>query len=81
MMFADGTNHSFPGLGRVEGRAYDQDYGVGIKGGMDWPFAPGSPWMLSVEGRYMYLLTMESESTGDIDVDSFVLSLGIGYRF
>jgi len=81
LMFADGTDHVFAGLNRTESRAYDQDYGVGIKGGMDWSFAPGSPWTLSIEGRYMFLLTMESESIGDIDVDPAVLSIGVGYRF
>lgn len=81
LMFADGTNHVFPGLSRTEGRAYDQDYGVGVKGGMDWSFGPDSPWTISVEGRYMFLLTMESESVGDIDVDPAFLSIGIGYRF
>ena len=81
LMFADGTDHVFPALGRTESRAYDQDYGVGVKGGMDWSFAPDSPWTLSVEGRYMFLLTMESESVGDIDVDPAFLSIGIGYRF
>jgi outer membrane protein W len=51
-----------------------------VAGGMDWAFAPGSPWTLSVEGRYM-LLIMESETVGDVDVDPAVLSIGIGYRF
>jgi outer membrane protein W len=81
LMFADGTNHVFPGLNRTEGRAYDQDYGLGVKGGMDWSFAPDSPWMLTIEGRYMFLLIMESETAGDVDVDPLVLSIGIGYRF
>jgi outer membrane protein W len=81
LIFADGTDHAFPDLNRSEGRAYDQDYGVGVKGAMDWTFAPGSSWTLSVEGRYMFLLIMESETVGDIDVDPAVLSIGIGYRF
>lgn len=81
LMFADGTDHVFPGLNRIEGRAYDQDYGLGVKGAMNWSFAPGSPWILSIEGRYMALLIMESETGGDVDVDPFVLSIGIGYRF
>jgi outer membrane protein W len=80
LMFADGTDHVFPDLNRTEGRAYDQDYGIGAKAGMEWSFAPGSPWMLSIEGRYMFLI-MESETAGDIDVDPAVLSVGIGYRF
>lgn len=80
LMFADGTNHAFPDLNRTERRAYDQDYGIGAKAAMEWSFAPGSPWTLSIEGRYMFLI-MESETVGDIDVDPAVLSVGIGYRF
>lgn len=80
LMFADGTDHVFPDLDRPEGRAYDQDYGVGVKAGVDWSFAPGSPWTLSIEGRYMFLI-MESETIGDIDVDPAVLSVAVGYRF
>lgn len=81
LMFADGTDHVFPALGRTEGRAYDQDYGLGIKGGMEWPFTLESPWTLSVDVRYMFLLIMESETVGDVDVDPFVLTAGVGYRF
>lgn len=81
LMFADGTDHVFPDLNRTEGRAYDQDYGLGVKGGIDWEFAADSPWTLSVDGRYMFLLIMESETVGDVDVDPFVVSMGIGYRF
>jgi outer membrane protein W len=81
LLFADGTDHVFPDLNRTEGRAYDQDYGVGIKGGLEWSFAPESPWTVSVEGRYMFLLIMESEGVGDIDVDPVVLTVGVGYRF
>lgn len=80
-MFTDGTDHVFPELNRSEGRAYDQDYGLGIKGGMDWSFASDSPWTLSVEGWYMPQLIMESETIGDVDVDPLVVSIGIGYRF
>lgn len=81
LMFADGTDHVFPGLNRTESRAYDQDYGLGVKGGVDWSFSAGSPWSLTIEGRYMFLLIMESETVGDVDVDPLVLSVGIGYRF
>lgn len=80
-MFVDPTDHVFPGLNRTEHRYYDQDYGLGIKGGMDWSFSADSPWSLTVEARYMPLLIMESETVGDIDVDPLVLSIGIGYWF
>jgi outer membrane protein W len=81
LLFADGTDHVFPGLGRTEARAYDQDYGLGVKAGLEWSFTPDSPWTLTVEGRYMFLLLMESETVGDIDVDPAVLTVGLGYRF
>lgn len=81
LMFADGTDHAFPGLNRTESRAYDQDYGLGIKGGVDWFLSADSRWSLTLEGRYMFLLIMESETAGDVEVDPLVLSVGIAYRF
>lgn len=80
-IYVDPTDHVFPGLSRTEHRYYDQDYGIGVKGAMDWSFAADSPWSLVIEGRYMALLIMESETVGDVDVDPLVLSIGIGYRF
>ena len=80
-IYVDPTDHVFPGLSRTEHRYYDQDYGIGVKGGMDWSFAADSPWTLTIEGRYMALLIMESETVGDVDVDPLVLSIGLGYRF
>ncbi len=80
-IYVDPTDHVFPELNRTEHRYYDQDYGLGVKGGMDWSFAADSPWTLTIEGRYMALLIMESETVGDVDVDPLVLSIGIGYRF
>ena len=81
LMFVDGTDHEFPGLGRTEHRDYDQDYGLGLKGAITWTFGADSPWSFSAEARYMGLLVMEAESIGDVDVDPLVLSLGVGYRF
>ena len=81
LMFVDGTDHVFPELDRTEHRDYDQDYGLGVKGGMAWSFAADSPWTLNLEARYMFLLIMESETVGDVDVDPLVLSVGVGYRF
>ena len=81
IMFVEGTDHVFTGLGRTEHRDYDQDYGLGVKGGVAWSFAADSPWTLNLEARYMFLLLMESETVGDVDVDPLVLSVGVGYRF
>ena len=81
LMFVEGTDHVFPELNRTEHRDYDQDYGLGVKGGMDWSFAVDSPWSLAIEARYMALLIMESETVGDVDVNRLVLSIGVGYRF
>jgi outer membrane protein W len=81
IMFVDGTDHVFTEPDRTEHRDYDQDYGLGVKGGMAWSFAADSPWTLNLEARYMFLLVMESETVGDVEVDPLVLSVGVGYRF
>ena len=80
LMFVEGTDHVFAGLGRTEHRDYDQDYGLGVKGGAAWSFAADSPWTLNLEARYMFLLLMESETIGDVDVDPLVLSVVIGVQ-
>ncbi len=81
LMFADGTDHVFPGLNRTESRAYDQDYGIGVKAAMDWSFSADNRWALTVDARYMGLLIMESETGGDVSIDPLLLSVSLGYRF
>lgn len=81
LTFSDDVTLSFPALGRTDTLSFDQDYGLGVKAGMDLPFAPGSPWTFSVEGRYMFTI-LESEAAGsDLDLNPVVLSLSVGYRF
>lgn len=79
--FSDDVTFSYPALGRTDIMAFDQDYGLGLKVAMDWPFSPGSPWMFSVEGRYMATILESETGTSDLDLNPFVLSLSVAYRF
>lgn len=79
--FSDDVTLNFPGLGRTETLAFDQDYGLGLKAGMDLPFAPGGPWTLSVEGRYLFTILESEAGDSDLDLNPIVLSLNVGYRF
>ena len=79
--FSDDVTFSYPTLDRTDTLAFDQDYGLGLKAAMDLPFAPGSRWMFSIEGRYM--LTILEAEAGDLDLDlnPFIVTVGVGYRF
>ena len=79
--FSDDVIVSFPALGRTDTLRFDQDYGLGVKGGMDLPFAPGSPWTFTIEGRYMSTILESEAGDSDLDLNPFVLSLSVGYRF
>ncbi len=79
--FSDDVVVNFPALGRTETLRFDQDYGLGLKAGMDFPFAPGSPWTFSVEGRYMFMILESEAGSSDLDLNPIVLSLSVGYRF
>lgn len=67
--------------GRRDKLTFDDDHGVGIKLGVDWPFRVESPWFLSADLRYLSTL-MESEIQGqDLDFDPLILAIGVGVRF
>ena len=81
LTFSDDVTLNFPALGRTDTLSFDQDYGLGVKAGVGLPFAPGSSWTFSIEGRYMFTI-LESEAAGsDLDLNPVVLSLSVGYRF
>lgn len=79
--FSDDVTFNYPALGRSDILAFDQDYGLGLKAAMDMPFAPGSPWMFSIEGRYMSTILESETGISDLDLNPFVLSLSVAYRF
>ncbi len=79
--FSDDVTLNFPALGRTDTISFDQDYGLGVKVGMDLPFAPGSPWTFSIEGRYIFTILEFEAGDSDLDLNPIVLSLSIGYRF
>jgi hypothetical protein len=67
--------------GRREKLTFDDDYGFGIKLGVDLPVRRDGPWVLSADLRYLVTI-MESEVAGqDLELDPLIVSLGVGYRF
>jgi outer membrane protein W len=81
LMYPERTDYEFAGLGRSEKLTFDQDYGLGVKAALDWPFSSDSPWMMSVVARYQTIILESEVSGGDVDVNPFSLSIGVGYRF
>jgi outer membrane protein W len=67
--------------GRREKLTFDDDYGFGVKLGVDLPIRRDGPWVLSADLRYLVTI-MESEIAGqDLELDPLIVSVGIGYRF
>ena len=60
---------------------YDDDFGFGLRFGVNWSQRQGSPWSLRAEARYLAVL-LESEIAGeDLSLDPLVLTAGIAYRW
>ena len=69
--------------GLREKRPFDDDVGAGAKLGVALPFGADTRWSFNAQVRYLVII-MEAESASggrDLDVDPFIPSLGIGYRF
>jgi outer membrane protein W len=81
VMFSDDVDLNFPDLDRKEVFRYDQDYGLGIKLGLDWATSDNGPWSLNAELRYKELILESEDPGGDLDVDPLTLALGFAYRF
>jgi hypothetical protein len=71
----------FDGTPNREILRYDDDFGFGLRLGVDHAWRKGGPWSLRAEVRYLVVL-LESENAGeDLDLDPLLLTLGIAYRF
>lgn len=81
VLFSDDADLNYPTLNRKEVFRFDQDFGLGVKAAVDWPFAVESPWSLNVEARFMKLILESEEPGGDLTVDPAMLSIGFGYQF
>ena len=69
--------------GLREKRPFDDDVGFGIKAGIEIPLGSARRWNLNAQIRYLVVI-MEAESASggrDLDLDPFIPSIGIGYRF
>ncbi len=67
--------------GRRRTLAFDDDYGLGLKVGVDVPLRQESRWRFTAEARYL-LTILESEAAGgDLDLNPLIPSIGIACRF
>lgn len=61
--------------------AFDDDYGAGVKIGVDLPFKAEGRWLFNADLRYVATI-LETEAGGqDLELDPLVISIGLGYRF
>lgn len=67
--------------GRRRTLAFDDDYGIGLKVGIDVPFRQGSHWGFTAEVRYLSTILESEAAGGDLDLDPLIPSIGISYRF
>ena len=68
-------------IGRREKLTFDDDIGVGVNFGLEVPFKQGSHWQFSAGLRYLSTI-LESENAGeDLDLNPFIPTVGISYRF
>lgn len=67
--------------GLREKRSFDDDYGFGLKVGIDVALRPGGAWALSASARYLLTILEAEESGNDLDLDPLILTAGLTYRF
>lgn len=67
--------------GRRDKFSFDDDYGFGLKVGIDLPLGRSGNWYLTAEARYLQTI-LEGEVAGqDLDLDPVLVAVGFGYRF
>ncbi len=67
--------------GGSEKLTFDDDYGIGLKVGLDIPLGANSGWLLTAEGRYLSTILETEGLTRDIEINPLILAAGVGYRF
>lgn len=76
-------NEDVPGTTVTEA-SYDTAFGFALQGGVDIPLSDGSPWMMNADAKKIFLNTdvglNDDAITADVDIDPWVISVGIGYR-
>jgi len=76
-------NEDVPGTTVTEA-SYDTAFGFALQGGVDIPLSDGSPWMINADAKKIFLNTdvglNDDAITADVDIDPWVISVGIGYR-
>jgi outer membrane protein len=69
--------------GAMDRVKYEDGFGVALQAGMDYKL--DSHWMLNIDAKKLWLNTDVSVNSGavtaDVDIDPWIVGVGIGYRF
>ena len=60
---------------------FDDDVGFGLQAGVDVPFKEGGPWIFTAGLKYVFTGADDQNSNVDPDIDPWIGTIGIGYRF
>jgi outer membrane protein W len=74
---------SFTGVdsNRVFTYDFDDDVGFGLNAGVDIPFTECSPWIFTGGLNYVFTSADDQDSELNPNIDPWIVTLGIGYRF
>ncbi len=67
--------------GRSRTLSFDDDYGAGLKIGIDRPFKPDGKWIFTADVRFVATILESEQPNEDLDLHPTILSIGVGYRF
>lgn len=60
---------------------FDDDVGVGLVLGIEWPLAAESGWRLTGRARYLPTILESDSGSRDLDLDPLIVSAGVAYAF
>lgn len=69
--------------GAMDRVKYEDGFGVALQAGMDYKL--DSHWLLNIDAKKLWLNTDVSVNSGavtaDVDIDPWIIGVGVGYRF
>ena len=67
--------------GDREKMTFDDDVGVGLSLGIEWPFGAESRWRLMGRARSLQTILESDSGSRDLDLDPLIVSAGVAYAF